>query len=319
MYLYITRRLAVAIPTILFIVLLNFCLTFFAPGDQAFAIAGENATPEYVEYVRKEYKLDAPFHEQLLAYMTNLAKGNLGFSFTYRQPVLDLILSRMPATVLLVIAGLLLGAAFGIATGAFSARFYPSRVDVGLNLISLVLFCLPIFWLGLVMVLIFSVFLNWTPAGGMHSLPIPEGFGRVLDLGYHMILPTITLMLHTFPTYFKLTRNSVIEALNEDYVVTARAIGLGEKVVFFRHCLRNALLPNLTVIGLTIGSVFSGALLTETVFSWPGVGSLMYDAVLQRDLPLVMGIFTISALCVVFFVLVTDLLYGFVDPRIRHD
>lgn len=315
---YVASRIALALPTLVFVIILNFLLTHLAPGDPAYALAGENATPEYLAAIRAEYQLDRPLVVQLWAYFQNIISGNLGFSFSYRQPVLQLILDKVPSTLLLVLAGLMLGTIVGTLAGVWAARVYPSALDALLNIVALILFSLPIFWLGLIVILIFAIWAGGLPSGGMTSLPPKTGLAYVGDVALHMALPTLTLMLHTIPTYFRLTRSSVIEALNEDYVMTARAVGLRERAVFFRHCLRNALLPNITVAGMMLGSVFSGALLTEAIFSWPGIGNLMYGAVLQRDLPLVMGIFTVSAVCVVISVLITDIIYSFADPRVRH-
>lgn len=315
---YIASRLVFALPTLAFVIVLNFLLTHLAPGDPAYALAGENATPEYLAVIRAEYQLDRPILVQLWAYFQNIMSGNLGFSFSYRQPVLTLILDKVPSTLLLVLAGLALGTVVGTLSGVWAARAYPSAFDSLLSIVTLILFSLPIFWLGLIVILVFAIWIGGLPSGGMTSLPPKTGLAYVGDVALHMALPTLTLMLHTIPTYFRLTRSSVIEALNEDYVMTARAIGLRERAVFFRHCLRNALLPNITVAGMMLGSVFSGALLTEAIFSWPGIGNLMYGAVLQRDLPLVMGIFTVSAFCVVASVLITDIVYSLADPRVRH-
>ncbi|MBF9235676.1 ABC transporter permease [Microvirga alba] len=315
---YIGSRVFLALPTLVFVVVLNFMLTHLAPGDPAYALAGENATPEYLETIRQEYQLDRPLMAQLSAYLGKIATGDLGFSFSYRQPVLGLILDKVPSTLTLVVAGLILGTVLGTLAGVLAAKRYQTALDATLNVLALLLFSLPIFWLGLLMILVFAIWMGGLPAGGMTSLPPKQGLAYLGDLAIHMVLPTLTVALHTIPTYFRLTRSSVIDALQEDYVVTARAIGLRERTVLFRHCLRNALLPNITVAGMMLGSVFSGALLTEAIFSWPGIGSLMYGAVIQRDLPLVMGIFTVSAICVVIAILLTDITYSLVDPRVRH-
>jgi len=315
---YIGSRLVWALPTLFFVLVLNFLLTHLAPGDPAYALAGENATPEYLETIRREYQLDRPLTVQLIAYISKVAAGDLGFSFSYRQPVLDLILDKVPATLTLVLAGLILGTLVGTLAGVYAAKHHQTGTDATLNIVALILFSLPIFWLGLLIILLFAIWLGALPAGGMTSLPPKQGMAYFGDVAVHMVLPTLTVALHTIPTYFRLTRSSVIDALQEDYVVTARAIGLRERTVFFRHCLRNALLPNITVAGMMLGSVFSGALLTEAIFSWPGIGNLMYGAVIQRDLPLVMGIFTISSVCVVAAVLLTDIAYSLADPRVRH-
>lgn len=316
---YLTGRLALILPTLVFVMVLNFLLTHLVPGDIAYALAGENATPEYLALIRQRYGLDEPLWRQFLMYVQALVSGDLGYSLTYQKPVLTLIAETVPATLTLVLAGMVLAMVVGTWAGVYAARLHPSWKDNLLNTAALTFYSLPIFWVGLILILVFSI---WTggllPSAGMYSLPRPKGAAMVGDVMLHMILPTVTLVIYEYPTYFRLTRRAVLDVLNEDFVLTARAVGLAEKAVFYRHCLRNALLPNITVAGLMFGSLFSGALLTEAVFAWPGMGNLMYGAVLQRDLPLVLGIFTISALCVIVTMLLTDLAYAIVDPRVRY-
>lgn len=319
MYCYIANRIAFAVPTLLFVLVLNFLLVNSVPGDVAYALGGENATPEYLEYIRERYGLNEPLWTRFVLYIGALLQGDLGYSFTYHAPVTSLIATTIPATLALALTGMILAMVLGVLAGALSARFYGSISDIVLNIFALTASSLPIFWLGLVLILVFSVFFGGLlPSSGMHSLPRPSGFAYVLDVARHMVLPTIALTLYNFPTYFRLTRRAVIDVLNEDFIATARAVGLSERRIFFRHCLRNALLPNITIAGLMIGALFSGAVLTEAVFAWPGMGNLMYGAVLQRDLPLVMGIFTVSAISVIVVTLLTDLAYGLADPRVRH-
>lgn len=316
---YAIRRLFQAIPALLVVIVLAFLLIQLSPGDPAWVLAGDNASPEYVEQVRQRYGFDRPLPEQLWLYIKTVASGDLGYSLTYHLPVAKLIADRIPASILLLLAGELLAAIVGTALGAFSAKSHPSALDSALSSITLSLYCMPTFWTGLILILVFSV---WTkgflPASGMYSVPRMHGLAYVFDVLKHMILPSITIFIYNMPTYFRLTRASVFEIMHEDFVTTARFIGINEREVFYRHCLRNAILPSVTMAGLGLGNLLGGALITETVFSWPGIGRLMYDAIFARDFPLAMGILIIGAMTVIVATLVTDIAYAFLDPRIRY-
>lgn len=316
---YVLRRLA-QIPAVLaFVVIVNFSLIHLAPGDAATALAGDNATADYVAQLRERYGLDQSVVNQLWKYVANLVRGELGYSFSYHRPVAQLLAERVPATLLLILAGELLAIVLGTVLGAASARLYPSPADKVFSAGALALASMPIFWSGLVLILVFAVSLKGTlPAAGMHSLPRLSGMPYVLDVLRHMVLPTIALFLYSAPTYFRLTRAAVLEAVKADFVRTARSIGLGESAVFLRHALRNALLPSVTLAGVSFGAAFSGALLTETVFSWPGIGRLMYDSILLRDYPVMMGVFVLASIFVVLGNLVADLAYAILDPRVRY-
>jgi peptide/nickel transport system permease protein len=307
------------IPVMLFIAVINFLLIHSAPGDPASALAGEGASQEFIDALRVEYGLDQPLINQLWTYLTTVATGDLGYSFGYRQKVVDIILEKLPATLLLVLASQIPAIVLGTLLGAYSARHYPSRIDSAITGVSLSLYAVPIFWSGLLLILVFAVWLRWLPASGMFSLLIPtEGLGRWLDIARHMALPATALFLYSLPQYVRLTRASVIEIMREDFITTARAIGYDENVVFFRHALRNALLPAVTVAGLSLSFVFAGALLTETVFGWPGMGRLMYEGVLKRDYPLLMGVFLVTSGLVLIISIITDLVYAKLDPRVSY-
>ena len=307
------------VPVMLFIAVINFLLIHSAPGDPASALAGEGASQEFIDALRVEYGLDQPLINQLWTYLTTVATGDLGYSFGYRQKVVDIILEKMPATLLLVLASQIPAIVFGTLLGAYSARHYPSRIDSAITGVSLSLYAVPIFWSGLLLILVFAVWLRWLPASGMFSLVTPtEGLGRWLDIARHMALPATALFLYSLPQYVRLTRASVIEIMREDFITTARAIGYDENVVFFRHALRNALLPAVTVAGLSLSFVFAGALLTETVFGWPGMGRLMYEGVLKRDYPLLMGVFLVTSGLVLIVSIITDLIYAKLDPRVSY-
>lgn len=317
---YAIRRVVQIVPVMLFIAIVNFLLIHLAPGDPASALAGEGAPQEFIDALRIDYGLDKPLIEQLGTYLGTLLRGDLGFSFAYRRSVVEVIVERLPATLLLVFVSQIPAIVLGTLLGAYSARHYPSKIDNLVTAVSLSLYAVPIFWSGLLLILVFAVWLRWLPASGMFSLAAPsEGIGRVLDVARHMTLPATALFLYSLPTYVRLTRASVIEVMREDFVTTARAIGYSENVVFFRHALRNALLPAVTVAGLSLSFVFAGALLTETVFGWPGMGRLMYEGVLKRDYPVLMGVFLVTSALVLIVGILTDLLYAKLDPRVSYE
>jgi peptide/nickel transport system permease protein len=317
---YALRRVVQILPVMLFIAVVNFLLIHLAPGDPAAALAGEGAPQEFIEALRVDYGLDKPLLQQLGTYLATLLQGDLGYSFAYRRPVVEVIVERLPATALLVFASQIPAITLGTLLGAYSARHYPSKIDNAVTAFSLSLYAVPIFWSGLLLILVFAVWLRWLPASGMFSLTAPsEGIGRFLDIARHMALPTTALFLYSLPTYVRLTRASVIEIMREDFITTARAIGYSENVVFFRHALRNALLPAVTVAGLSLSFVFAGALLTETVFGWPGMGRLMYEGVLKRDYPVLMGVFLVTSALVLIVGILTDLIYAALDPRVSYE
>lgn len=317
---YALRRVVQILPVMLFIAVVNFLLIHLAPGDPAAALAGEGAPQEFIEALRVDYGLDKPLLQQLGTYLATLLQGDLGYSFAYRRPVIEVIVERLPATALLVFASQIPAIVLGTLLGAYSARHYPSKIDNAVTAVSLSLYAVPIFWSGLLLILVFAVWLRWLPASGMISLTAPsEGLGRLFDIARHMALPTTALFLYSLPTYVRLTRASVIEIMREDFITTARAIGYSENVVFFRHALRNALLPAVTVAGLSLSFVFAGALLTETVFGWPGMGRLMYEGVLKRDYPVLMGVFLVTSALVLIVGILTDLIYAALDPRVSYE
>jgi peptide/nickel transport system permease protein len=317
---YTVRRFLQMIPTILAILLLNFLLIRLAPGDPARVMAGEMATPENVEAIRERFGLDRPLPEQLLVYGQALARGDLGYSYNYLVPVSNLILGRLPQTILLVLSANLLSIVLGTIVGAYSASRFPSRIDSSIWISSLVFYSMPIFWFGMLLVFIFSRELGWLPSGGMRDIiNRPTGLAGLMDRLRHAILPTLTLMAYFMPIFIRITRASVIETLGEDYITTVRAVGLTENRIFLRHALRNALLPTVTMAGLTLGFVVTGAVLTETVFGWPGVGLLFWQAITNRDYPVLMGIFVFTSISVVLASFLTDLAYALLDPRVRFD
>ena len=293
-------------------------LIHLAPGDVAITLAGEDADPVYIENIREIYGLNKPFHEQLLIYLGQVLQGDLGLSFISRRPVLHEILERVPATLLLVGTSLIIAIVIGTTLGTLVAQRPGSLIDSILSSAAVALYSIPVFWLGLMLVLFFGVYLKWFPISGMYSLLIPkEGFDRVLDIAKHLVLPSIALSSVWIGQYLRLSITSVAEVYNEHYIVTVKAIGFSSNTILLHYALRNALLPIVTIFGLQLGLALTGAVLTETVFSWPGLGRLIYDAILSRDTPIIMGAYIVMSICVALASLITDLLYAVLDPRVE--
>ena len=314
---YVLRRILQMIPVILAVTVLNFLIITFAPGDPVTALAGENATEEYKEQLRESYGLNKPIPERLVIYLGKLLQGDLGESYTYKRPVSEVIGEKMKVTLMLVRLSEVVTIVVGTLLGAFAARHEGRLPDTIISNGSMMLYCMPVFWLGMLLILVFAVKLRWLPSSGMYSFGNVQ-YSKFVDLIRHMILPATALFLVHMPTYIKMARSSVVEVAQEDYITTARAIGYSEKVVYRKHALRNALLPTVTMAGMSLSTVFSGALLTETVFSWPGMGRMIYDGVAARDYPIIMGGFLVTTILVVVGSFITDLVYMYLDPRVVH-
>lgn len=305
---------------LLAVIVLNFLLLRLAPGDPAVVMAGEAGASDaqFLDQIRKDYGLDRPLAEQLLVYVTNAATGNLGYSYRNRRPVADMILERLPATLLLTgsafVLALILGTALGVLAAAREGRWQDGAITV----VALAFYAMPLFWVGLLMILFFSAYLGWFPAFGMASFTISGGaFARALDTAWHLILPALTLGLFYVATYARLARASILEVKHQDFVRTARAKGLPSGRIMRAHMLRNALLPVITFAGIQAGQLVGGAVVVETVFAWPGIGRLAFEGLLQRDYNLLMGVFLLSAVMVMVINLLTDALYSVADPRVR--
>ena len=302
---YIGRRILVAIPTLVGAATVVFLMVRLLPGDPARVIAGVTATDEDVTRIRHQLGLDQPAPIQYGAFMLRLLHGDLGTSARTGDPVLLEILGRLPYTGELVLASMAIAVALGIGVGVLAASRQNSWLDLALSGCSVFGISMPTYWLGLMLILAFSVQLRLLPAAGAGT---PLGF----------VLPSVTLALFSVGLVARQTRSAMLDVLRQDFVRTARAKGLGEDVVLLRHALRNALLPVVTTIGLQFGTLLGGAVLTETVFSWPGMGRLIVDSIFSRDYPVVQG--TVLLLSVSFIVvnLLTDIVYAYVDPRIRY-
>src|SRR5215212_5748587 len=316
---YVLQRLAQAVPLLLGLLVLNFILIHAAPGDPIYVLAGQSGDAAYYAQIRAQFGLDRPLPEQLWRYVLSVARGDFGYSFAYRQPVFQVILSRLPATLLLSLSGLILATLLGLWLGAVSARHAETPLDHLISAGTLIGYSMPAFWLGQVLLIVFAAGLGLFPVQGMTTARGGyTGLGAVLDVLWHLALPAVTLGLLQLALVTRLTRTGLVEVLAEDYVRTARAKGLAPRAVLYRHALRNALLPVVTVVGGHIGTLLAGAVLTEIIFAWPGLGRLIYDATLSRDYPLLMAVFLVVSASVIVVNLVTDLAYSLLDPRVRY-
>ena len=320
--LFLARRVAYAIGLLLAVAILNFTLIHLAPGDVVETIVGEmgGATTETIAALRKTYGLDKGFLEQLGIYLGRIAVGDLGVSTYFNRPVLGLILDRMFATVLLVFSALAAAVVIGTLLGVTAARYPRGWLGAGVTIVALFGFSAPVFWSGLMLLLLFASVWPILPASGMYDVAAgATGLAYALDVAHHLVLPSGTLAIIYLALYSRLSRASMIEVLGSDYIRTARAKGLSENKVVFKHALRNAILPVVTIAGLQFSGMLAGAVLVETVFTWPGMGLLAFEAILRRDTQLILGILLLSALLVIVGNLLTDLAYRLVDPRIRTD
>lgn len=314
------RRLVKALPLLLAVVLFNFCLLKLAPGDAAEVLAGESAaaTPEYLAELRARFGLDQPVHVQLLNYVWKLAHLDLGYSFRHNMPVLDLIRGRLSATLVLMVSAVFLAVTIGAVLGVLAANKVNSWRDMLISIFAMLSFATPVFWMGLMMIVVFSVNLGWLPSSGMQTIASGHtGLAYAVDISRHMIMPVATLALFYVAIYTRVMRASMLEVFNQDFVTTARAKGLSENRITFRHVLRNALLPLVTLLGVQMGTMLGGSVLVETVFSWPGLGRLAFEAVFQRDINLLLGILLSCSFVVIVSNILVDIAYTKLDPRIR--
>lgn len=321
---FLVSRIGKALVVVLGVVIINFFLIRLAPGDPAAVLAGQAGAGDaaYVEQLRVAFGLDKPVLTQLFLYLKGVVQLDLGFSYRNHVPVLDLIVERLPATFLLMSCAFVFSIVLGVLLGvvAAKARYRNKRrwIDSSVMTGALLLYATPLFWLSLMGILLFSVVLGWLPAFGMETVGAGlTGWARAADIAQHLILPTVTLGCFFMAVYVRLTRASMLEVIGMDFVKTARAKGVSPSRVIRAHVLRNALLPVITFAGIQLGQMAGGAVLTETVFAWPGIGRLMFDALVQRDYNLLLGTFLVTAALAVAFNIITDLLYTLADPRIE--
>jgi ABC-type dipeptide/oligopeptide/nickel transport system permease component len=304
---YITRRFAIAIPLILAIATVVFVMLRVAlPGDPAVILAGDRASPELIEQIRENLGLDRPVYEQYAIFLINAARGDLGRSVKSREPVAGVIANAVPFTVTLTFLSVTFGTLFGILIGVVTAVYRGTWLD-NISIVFVVFFyAIPTFWLGLILILVFAVGLRWLPVQGVGTWQ-------------HFVMPTVTLGIGQVALIARLTRSSMIETLAAPYIQTARAKGITERAVIFRHALRNVLIPIVTVVGLSIGGLLGGAVITESIFGLPGVGRLAIEAIHNRDYPMIQGTVLLVATSFVFVNLIVDVIYAYIDPRIRYE
>jgi peptide/nickel transport system permease protein len=317
---FLGGRLVKAVAVVLAIVVCNFFLVHAAPGDPASVLAGQSgaADPLFLEQLRRQFGLDQPLHIQLWLYLKAVVMLDLGFSHRQQAAVATLIWERLPATLLLTGAAFSFAVVAGVTLGALAAQRVGRWADSVITVLALTFYATPLFWVGLMLVLVFSVWLEWLPSFGMSSVGADlTGMAAVLDVGQHLLLPALTLGLFYMAVYARLTRATMLEVQDQDFVKTARAKGVPEGRITRAHVLRNALLPVITFAGIQAGQLVGGSILVETVFAWPGIGRLAFEALLARDYAVLLGVFFCTSVIVVLFNLMTDLLYALIDPRVE--
>jgi len=322
------------VPVLLGVSIIAFSLIHLAPGDPARTMLGERATQEQLNEIREKYGLDKPVYVQYGIWLNGVLHGDLGRSITTHEHVSKEIMDRFPNTVELAIAAMLFAIVVGGFAGILSASKQYSITDYTFMGIALFGISMPVFWLGIMLMMIFGVWLGWLPIGGRIDLLIPYqritgfmvidsiitgNFKALISVLRHLILPAIALGTIPMAMIARVTRSSMLEVLRQDFIRTERAKGLSERAVIYKHAVRNAMVPVVTVIGLNFGLLLAGAILTETVFSWPGLGRLVVEAVYERDYPLVVGSILVFAIIFVFVNLITDIFYKYIDPRIHYD
>ncbi len=331
---YVIKRLLQIIPVVFGVTLIAFALIHLAPGDPVINMLGQHATQQEIDEARAKFGLDQPLYIQYFIWLGDVLHGDLGRSIISHEQVTMEIASRFPNTIELAIAAMIFAILIGVIAGIISATKQYSVADYSVMGVALFGISMPVFWLGIMLMMIFGVFLGWLPIGGRIDLLIPfqriTGFmvidsiitgngAALISVLRHLILPAIALGTIPMAIIARTTRSSMLEVLRQDFIRTERAKGLSERKVIYKHAIRNAMVPVVTVIGLNFGLLLSGAILTETVFSWPGVGRLVVDSVFDRDYPLVIGCILVFALVFVIVNLITDLLYTYIDPRIHYD
>jgi len=314
---YIGKRILQAIPAIIGVLIISFTIMHMAPGDPTVFLAGPEPPAGYVKELQEEYGFNRPVYEQLILYLWNVAQGDLGRSYSFHAPAVDVVLGRVPLTLSLMFSALTIAVIIGLFLGTEAARRPNTKLDAILQISSVSMYSIPPFWLSMVAIIIFSVNLRIFPAIGYKSVGV-EVANPIIDIIWHSVLPVGILALGRMSRYARLTRASMLEILGQDYIVTARSRGCKERRVVYRHGLRNALLSITTMIGLDVRFMLMGTVLVEIVFGWPGLGSLLWEGLLSRDYNLLMVIFIFVTIITVASSIIVDVVYAFLDPRIRY-
>ena len=318
---YIGKRALSGLLVVLLSVCFNFTLIRLAPGDPIRIMAGtDNPNEEMIEALQQKYGLDKSIPEQFVMFLGNVAKGDLGYSYISDESVIKLIGEKIGPTLALSLTAVLLSVTIGTLIGIYAARKNGSKFDQFVCSISYVFDATPGFWLGLLMILIFASTLKWFPTSGMVNLRANyKGFAYFADVCRHLVLPITTMVLTQTPYYFRIARSSVLQVMSEDFITTFKATGMKESRIFNKYVLRNAILPTVTVLGMSLAFLLSGSVLIETVFAWPGMGRLMFSSISKRDYPVLTGIYLVTSVVICIAMILVDILYGFIDPRIRYD
>ncbi len=320
MKLAIVQRVLFGLVLVVAVIVLNFLLLQAAPGDVVDSMLAEagGGDPRLAAQLRESYGLDRPIHVQLVKYLGRVLGGDLGYSFYYHEPVAGLILVHLPTTLMLTLTALLVAVVIGTLFGVYAAVKPRGVFSHFVTVFSLLGYATPVFWLGMIVLLAFALYLPLFPAYGIRSIPEPDTLpGQALDILWHLVLPVFTLAILSLANYSRIARASMLDVLGSDYIRTARTKGMPEYVVIFKHALKNAALPVVTLAGLQLGHVFSGAVLVETVFSLPGVGPLLYESIVRRDYPVILGVLFGAAATTIVANIITDLVYRRMDPRIQ--
>ena len=318
---YIGKRALSGLLVVLLSVCFNFTLIRLAPGDPIRIMAGtDNPNEEMIEALQQKYGLDKSIPEQFVMFLGNVAKGDLGYSYISDESVIKLIGEKIGPTLALSLTAVLLSVTIGTLIGIYAARKNGSKFDQFVCSISYVFDATSGFWLGLMMILIFASTLKWFPTSGMVNLRANyKGFAYFADVCRHLVLPITTMVLTQTPYYFRIARSSVLQVMSEDFITTFKATGMKESRIFNKYVLRNAILPTVTVLGMSLAFLLSGSVLIETVFAWPGMGRLMFSSISKRDYPVLTGIYLVTSVVICIAMILVDILYGFIDPRIRYD
>ena len=314
---YLLRRAIIAFLLIFLVASLNFVIIHLTPGGpQSIFLTNPHLSAHGREIILQEFGLDKPLYVQYEIYIIGMFSGNWGVSYFYNEPAFNVIAQRIPATLLLMIPSLILTILVGILFGVIGARKPFSFVDRFLSSFAFFFYAMPAFWLGFVLLTFFVLFLHVLPSGGITSI---AGGGSVIDVFAHLLLPMVSLTLVNLANFSLLMRSSLMEVMDQNYITTAKGKGLSERMIFFRHAMPNAMLPTVTMTGLFVGFLLTGAILTESVFTWPGLGLLTFQSILSRDYPIILSLFFIFSIMIIAANLITDVVYGFLDPRISFD
>jgi len=317
---FLLKRLAQLLPVVLIIIVFNFILMHTAPGDPIYYLIGDApVSQEFVDNLRANFGLDKPLYQQLYTYLIRVAHADFGLSIVFRASVISVILERLPMTLLLMGTTFIIAFFLGVLLGVLAAQRSGSAFDMGVSILSVVGYAIPIFWLGQMLMLVFSLYLDLFPSQGMISLRDDlSPFESVFSVLHHLILPVCTLAPYFVAQIARLTKANMLEVLRQDYITVARSKGLREEMVIFKHALKNAISPVITIMGLNMRMLITGAVLTETVFGWPGLGRLTYQSIFARDYPVLLGLLAFTGFVVIIANLIVDIIYTYLNPRVRY-